>query len=50
MDLKLGISPSEENKLRVSENRAMKEIFGLHKESVKKGWGGKLHKDELSNL
>jgi len=50
VDLKLGISPSEEGRLRVSANRAMKEIFGLQKEAIKKGWGGKLHKDGLSNL
>jgi len=39
MDLELGISPSEESRLRVSENRAMKEIFGIQKEAVKKGRG-----------
>jgi hypothetical protein len=39
MDLKLGISPSDESRLRESENRAMKEIFRLQKEAVKKGWG-----------
>jgi hypothetical protein len=36
--LKLGISPSEENRLRVSENRTMKDIFGLQKKAVKEGW------------
>jgi len=39
MDLKLGISPSEEGRLWVCANRAMKEIFGLQKEAVKKGGG-----------
>jgi hypothetical protein len=50
MSVKLGISPSEESRLMVSENRAMKDIFGPQKEAVKKRIEGKLHNYELRNL
>ena len=39
----------EENKLRVSENRELRRIFGLKKDEMREEWR-KLHNDEFSDL
>jgi hypothetical protein len=39
----------EEYKLRASENRVLRRIFGLKRKRVKGGWR-KLHNEELHNL
>jgi hypothetical protein len=40
---------SEERRLRVSENRVLRRIFGLKRDEVTESWR-KLHNDELHNL
>jgi len=39
----------EEPRLRVSENRVLRRIFGPKRDEVTKEWG-KLHNEELNNL
>jgi hypothetical protein len=39
----------EEHRLRVSENRVLKRIFGLRRDEVMGDWR-KLHNEELHNL
>jgi hypothetical protein len=39
----------EEHRLRVSENRVLKEIFGPKREEVAGGWR-RLHNEDLHNL
>jgi hypothetical protein len=45
---KLGLSLSDEHRLRVFENRVLMRIFGTNREED--GWWRKLHNDELHNL
>jgi PAS domain-containing protein len=37
-------------RLRVSENRALRRMFGLKRDEVTGGWKKKLHNEELHNL
>jgi hypothetical protein len=39
----------EENRLKVSENRVLRRIFGQKRSEVTRGWG-KLHNEEIHNL
>jgi hypothetical protein len=39
----------EEHRLRVSENRVLRRIFGLRRDEVIRGWR-KLHMGDLENL
>jgi hypothetical protein len=43
------LTPSEENRLRVSENRVLRRIFGPKREEVEGGWR-RLHNEELLNM
>jgi hypothetical protein len=45
VDVKLGLS----HRLRVSENRMLRRIFGSNSEEVAGGWR-RLHNEELHNL
>jgi hypothetical protein len=48
--VKLGLSQlREEHRLRVSENRMLRRLFGPKREEVAGGWR-RLHKEELHNL
>jgi hypothetical protein len=46
----LSLTSREENKFRVSENRALRRIFGPKKEEIIIGGWSKLHNEELYNL
>jgi hypothetical protein len=45
----LSLTLKEEHRLRVSENRALRRIFGPKRDEVAGGWR-KLHNEELHNL
>jgi hypothetical protein len=45
----LGSQPKEEHRLRISENRVLRRMFGLKRNEVIGGWR-KLHNGELHNL
>jgi hypothetical protein len=45
----LSLSLREEHRLRVSENRVLRRIFGPKREEVVGGWR-RLHNEELHNL
>jgi hypothetical protein len=49
MGVKLGLTLREEHRLRVSENRILRRIFGPKRDEVAGGWR-KLHTEELHNL
>ena len=40
---------SEESRLKVSENRVLRRLFGPKRDEVTEEWG-KLHNEELNNL
>jgi len=46
MGVKLGLSHTEERRLRVFENRVLMKIFGTKREEVTGRWR-RLHKEEL---
>jgi hypothetical protein len=50
MGVKLGVCHNKEvHRLRMSEERVMRKIFGPQKEEVAGGWR-RLHNEELHNL
>jgi hypothetical protein len=48
-ELRLSLTPRGEHILRMSENRALRGIFGPKREEVADGWGRR-HNEELHNL
>jgi hypothetical protein len=49
MGVILGLTSKEERRLRVSEDRVLRRIFGPKRHKVTGGWR-KLHNEELHNL
>ena len=49
MVVKLGLSPSEEHRLRVFENKVVRKIFGAKRDEIAREWR-KLHNAELHAL
>jgi hypothetical protein len=47
--VKIGLTLTEERRLRVSENRVLQRVFGLKRDEVTGEWR-RLHKDELYDL
>jgi hypothetical protein len=45
----LSLTPREEHRLRVFENRVLRGIFGPKREEMARGWR-KVHNEELHNL
>jgi hypothetical protein len=45
----VSLTPREEHRLRVFENRVLKQIFGSKRNEVTRDWR-KLHIEELNNL
>jgi hypothetical protein len=45
----LSLTPKEEHRLRLFENRVLRRMFGPKREEVGGGWR-RLHKEELQNL
>jgi hypothetical protein len=49
MGVKLSLTPREEHRLRVFENRVLRRIFGPNREEASGGWR-RLHKEEIHIL